>query len=82
MKLYRIDTGEGYHYARNKKHLARAIDYIYENYLPYGYPRDALKISVVEFEISRKGILSALWEGSEAAGGHEHFRLHLFGDKD
>jgi hypothetical protein len=82
MKLYRIDTGEGYHYARNKKHLARAIDYIYENYLPHGYPRDALTISVVEFEISRSGILSALWEGTEAAGGHEHGALSLFGDKD
>ena len=76
MKLYRIDTGEGYHYARNKKHLVRAIDFIDENYMP----REALTISVVEFEISREGILSALWEGSEAAGGHEHFRLHVFGD--
>ena len=78
MKLYRIDTGEGYHYARNKKHLARAIDYIDENYVP----REALTISVVEFEISRRGILSALWEGSEAAGGHEHSQLHVFGDGD
>lgn len=78
MKLYRIDTGEGYHYARNKKHLAQAIDYIDENYVP----REALTISVVEFEISRKGILSALWEGTQAAGGHEHFRLHVFGDED
>jgi len=76
MKLYRIDTGEGYHYARNKKHLARAIDFIDENYMP----REALTISVVEFEISREGILRALWEGSEAAGGHEHSELMVFGD--
>ena len=82
MKLYRINTGEGYHYARNKKHLARAMDYIYENYLPYGYPRDALTISVVEFEISRKGILDALCEGVAAAAGHEHGSLLLFGDED
>tara|TARA_R100001086_G_C11696689_1_gene220146 strand:- start:85 stop:321 length:237 start_codon:yes stop_codon:yes gene_type:complete len=78
MKLYRINTGEGYHYARNKKHLARAIDYIDENYMP----REALTISVVEFEISRDGILSALWEGVDAAGGHEHGSLRLFGDED
>jgi hypothetical protein len=78
MKLYRIDTGEGYHYARNKKHLARAIDFIDENYMP----REALTISVVEFEISREGILRALWEGTEAAGGHEHSGLRVFGDRD
>jgi hypothetical protein len=78
MKLYRIDTGEGYHYARNKKHLARAIDYIYENFCP----SETLDIEVVEFEISRKGILDALCEGVAAAGGHEHGALWLFGDGD
>ena len=77
MKLYRIDTGEGSHYARNKKHLARAIDYIDENFCP----KEELKIKVVEFEISRRGILHALWEGMEAAGGHEHGTLLLFGDE-
>ena len=78
MKLYRIDPGEGYHYARNKKHLARAIDYIDENFCP----SEELEITVVKFEISRKGILDALWEGTRAAGGHEHGSLRLFGDED
>ena len=78
MKLYRINTGEGYHYARNKKHLVRAIDYIDENFCA----KEHLKIEVVEFEISRKGILDALWEGVAAAGGHEHGPLLLFGDED
>ena len=76
MKLYRIDFGEGYHYARNKKHLARAIKYIDEEYVSKEY----LSISVVEFEISRRGILSALWEGEEAAGGHVHSGIKVFGD--
>ncbi len=78
MKLYRIDTGEGYHYARNKKHLKRAIDYIDQNFCAKEY----LEVKVVEFEISRRGILNALWEGMEAAGGHEHGTLLLFGDED
>ena len=78
MKLYQIDTGEGYHYARNKKHLERAIDYIDENFCP----KEELKIKVVEFEISREGILDALWEGVAAAAGHEHGSLRLFGDED
>jgi hypothetical protein len=78
MKLYRIDTGEGFHYARNKKHLTRAIDYIDQNFCAKEY----LEVEVVEFEISRKGILDALWEGVDAAGGHEHGSLRLFGDED
>ena len=78
MKLYRINTGEGYHYARNMDHLARAIRYIDENI----FTSEELEITVVEFEISRKGILDALWEGVDAAGGHEHGPLRLFGDED
>lgn len=76
MKLYRIDCGDGYHYARNMDHLARAIKHIDEEYRP----AEDLIISVVEFDISRRGILSALWEGANAAGGHVHSEVMIFGD--
>ena len=76
MKLYRIDCGDGYHYARNMDQLARAIKHIDEEYRP----AEDLIISVVEFDISRRGILSTLWEGANAAGGHVHSELMIFGE--
>ena len=30
-----------------------------------------LEIERIDFELSKRGILEALWEGCEAAGGHE-----------
>ena len=70
MKLYRLSTGEGYHagYA-TAKHLSRAkrvLDMAYEDDEDY-----KLEIERIDFELSKRGILEALWEGCEAAGGHE-----------
>ena len=64
MKLYRIDTGEGYHYA-TAKYLNQAKQDLTEE----GY--EELDIECLDFEISKTGIFDALHEGTEAAGGHE-----------
>ena len=64
MKLYRIDTGEGYHYA-TAKYLEQAKQELTEE----GY--EALDIERLDFELSKAGIFDALEEGTNAAGGHE-----------
>lgn len=64
MKLYRIDTQEGYHYA-SAKYLEQAKQELIEE----GY--EDLIIDRTDFEISKAGIFDALREGTEAAGGHE-----------
>jgi|TARA_A100001037_G_C15114347_1_gene620659 hypothetical protein len=79
MKLYRIDTGEGAHFARSKKHLKRAITELEED---LNISREDFSVDVVHFPISVQGILDALREGCEAAGGHEHGRLSIFGYGD
>jgi hypothetical protein len=64
MKLYRIDTREGYHYA-TAKYLEQAKRDLTEE----GY--EDLTIERLDFEISKAGIFDALEEGTNAAGGHE-----------
>ena len=63
MKLYRIDTGDGYQYA-TAKYLEQAKQDLTEE----GY--EELDIERLDFEISKAGIFDALLEGTEAAGGH------------
>ena len=63
MKLYRIDTGEGYHYA-TAKYLEQAKQSLAED----GY--EDLETERLDFEISKAGIFDALREGTDAAGGH------------
>ena len=76
MKLYRIDTGEGAHFARSKKHLKRAITELEEG---LNISREDFSVDVVHFDISAQGIIDALYEGCEAAGGHEHGIVSIFG---
>ena len=76
MKLYRIDTGQGAHFARSKKHLKRAITALEED---FNISREDFSVDVVHFDISVQGIIDALHEGCEAAGGHEHDELSIFG---
>lgn len=76
MKLYRIDTGEGCHYARNKLHLKRAIKYIDKNIRR----KEHLTVETVELPITREGILQAIDEGCRAGGGHAHGVMLFFGD--
>lgn len=76
MKLYRIDTGEGAHFARSKKHLKRAITELEEG---LDISREDFSVDVVNFDISVQGILNALYHGCEAAGGHGHGTLSIFG---
>lgn len=64
MKLYRIETQEGYHYA-TAKYLEQAKRELTEE----GY-KDLI-IERLDFEISKAGIFDALREGVQAAGGHE-----------
>lgn len=78
MKLYRIDTGDGCHYARNRLHLKRAIAYIDKNIRR----KEHLKVDTVELPITREGILKAIEEGCMAGGGHEHGDILFFGDGD
>ena len=79
MKLYRIDTGSGAHFARSKKHLKRAITELEEG---LNIPREYFYVDVVHFDISAQGIIDALHEGCEAAGGHEQLKLSIFGYGD
>ena len=76
MKLYRIDTGSGVHFARSKKHLKRAITELEEG---FNISREDFYVDVVHFDISAQGIIDALYEGCAAAGGHEHDTLSIFG---
>ncbi len=64
MKLYRIDTGDGYQYA-SAKYLEQAKQELIEE----GY--EDLDIERLDFEVSKAGIFDALLEGTNAAGGHE-----------
>ena len=72
MKLYRINTGEGYHYATHK-HLEQAKRELIED----GY--EDLDIERLDFEISKAGIFDALEEGTNAAGGH-YTALRIWAD--
>ena len=72
MKLYRIDTQEGYHYA-TEKYLEQAKQELTEE----GY--EDLDIERLDFEISKAGIFDALCEGTEAAGGH-YSSLRIWAD--
>ena len=74
MKLYRIDTGEGYHYATTQ-YLEQAKQELAEE------GRVDLQIDRLDFEISKAGLFSALREGTEAAGGHET-GLRIWADKE
>jgi hypothetical protein len=72
MKLYRIDTGEGYQYA-TAKYLEQAKQELIEE----GY--EDLDIERLDFEISKAGIFDALEEGTNAAGGH-YTSLRIWAD--
>ena len=76
MKLYRIDTGSGAHFARSKKHLKRAITELEKG---LNISREDFYVDVVHFDISAQGIIDALYEGCEAAGGHQQDELYIFG---
>tara|TARA_B100001093_G_C26734225_1_gene973679 strand:- start:748 stop:984 length:237 start_codon:yes stop_codon:yes gene_type:complete len=78
MKLYRINTGDGCHYARNRQHLKRAIKHIDKNVRR----KEHLTVETVELDITREGILRAIIEGCEAAGGHPQAHVLFFGDGD
>ena len=76
MKLYRINTGGTAHFARSKKHLKRAITELEED---LDIPREDFSVDVVHFDISVQGILNALHEGCDAAGGHGDNTFYIFG---
>ncbi len=73
MKLYRIDTQEGYHYA-TAKYLEEAKQSLAED----GY--EDVTVERLDFEISKAGIFDALREGVEAAGGHGSTGLSIWAD--
>ena len=73
MKLYRIETQEGFHYA-TAKHLEEAKQSLAED----GY--EDVSIERLDFEISKAGIFDALREGVEAAGGHPSTSLNIWAD--
>lgn len=73
MRLYRIVVDGGYHYARTKGALKRALVEL-----------EAQKkdVALVEFSVDRHGIFDALREGANAAGGHVDRYPRIFGDPD
>ena len=73
MKLYRIDTGMGYHYAKTKGALKRAL-------VDLG-AQDS-DVDIIEFRVCRRGIFDALREGSDAAGGHLNGYPSVYGEPD
>lgn len=73
MKLYRIKTQEGYHYA-TAKHLKEAKQWLAED----GY--EDVSVERLDFEISKAGIFDALREGVQAAGGHPSTGLRIWAD--
>lgn len=76
MKLYRINTGDGVHFARSKEHLKRAMTELEKDAV---FPREEFEVDVVHFDISVQGILNALYHGCEAANENEDGRFCIFG---
>tara|TARA_R100000900_G_scaffold62107_8_gene49745 strand:- start:2821 stop:3048 length:228 start_codon:yes stop_codon:yes gene_type:complete len=73
MKLYRIDTGEGWHYAKTKGALKRALVELEAEYAD---------VSILEFHVNSRGIFDALREGANAAGGHLDGYPSVYGEPD
>ena len=73
MRLYRIECDGGYHYARTKGALKRALVEL-----------EAQKedVSLIELSVNAHGIFDALREGANAAGGHIDVYPRIFGDPD
>ena len=73
MKLYRIDTGMGYHYAKTKGALKRALVELEAEYAD---------VSILELSVNSRGIFDALREGANAAGGHLNGYPSVYGEPD
>jgi len=73
MKLYRIDTGEGWHYAKTKGALKRALVELEAEYVD---------VSILELPVNSRGIFDALREGANAAGGHLNGYPSVYGEPD